>query len=300
MQTTNCVFLVRPASFSYNTQTAVSNTFQTVVEKSPKEIQEKALEEFDAFVAKLRQEGIQVQVFEDSSIPIKPDAIFPNNWISIHADGTVVLYPMCTPNRRLERQQAVLDWLEKKEVFNTIIDYTIYEDQGRFLEGTGSIIFDHVNKKAYACLSPRTDQELFENLMVHLGYQAISFNASDENGVAIYHSNVMMSIGAGFSVICLESIKADEERQKVVEELEGSGLEVVAISLEQVGNFAGNMLALQTDNCQILVLSQRAFDCLTIDQKQQVEQYAKLLPIPISIIELIGGGSARCMIAEVF
>jgi hypothetical protein len=300
MQTTNTVFLVRPASFSYNTQTATSNAFQTIVELSPAEVQAKALEEFDGFVLKLRSEGIQVQVFEDSITPVKPDAIFPNNWISIHADGTIVLYPMCTPNRRLERNQAVLDWVEQKKDFNTIIDYTVYEDQERFLEGTGSIIFDHLNKKAYACLSPRTDQGLFENLMVHLGYQAIYFNASDKNGLAIYHSNVMMSIGTGFSVICLESIKATAERKKVVKELEASGLDVVAISLEQVEHFAGNMLALHTEDGQILVLSKRAFDCLTTEQKQHLEQYAKLLPMDIPTIELIGGGSARCMLAEVF
>jgi hypothetical protein len=200
----------------------------------------------------------------------------------------------------LERNEAVLGWLERKKSFNTIIDYTVYEDQGRFLEGTGSIIFDHLNKKAYACLSPRTDQGIFENLMVHLGYQAISFNASDENGLAIYHSNVMMSIGTGFSVICLDSIKSEEERQKVVLELQNSGLGIVEISLKQVGHFAGNMLALHTGDRQVLVLSQRAFDCLTILQKQQLEQYASLLPMPIPTIELIGGGSARCMIAEVF
>lgn len=300
MQTTNSVFLVRPASFSYNNQTATSNAFQTIVALSSTEVQAKAVEEFDVFVLRLRAEGIQVKVFEDTANPVKPDAIFPNNWISIHADGTIVLYPMCTPNRRLERNEAVLDWLEGKKSFNTIIDYTVYEDQGRFLEGTGSIIFDHLNKKAYACLSPRTDQGIFENLMIHLGYQAISFNASDENGLAIYHSNVMMSIGTGFSVICLESIKSETERQKVVLELQNSGLEIVEISLEQVGHFAGNILTLHTGGSQVLVLSQRAFDCLTILQKQQLEQYAKLLPMPIPTIELIGGGSARCMIAEVF
>lgn len=300
MQTTNTVFLVRPACFSYNTQTAASNAFQTILELSSREVQAKALEEFDAFVATLRAEGVQVEVFEDTSEPIKPDAIFPNNWISIHADGTIVLYPMCTPNRRLERKKAVLDWLEQQKNFTTIIDYTIYEQQGRFLEGTGSIIFDHLNKKGYACLSPRTDQALFENLMIHLGYQAISFNASDAQEMAIYHSNVMMSIGKGFAVICLESIKAESERQRVVLELEGDGLELVAISLEQVGHFAGNMLALNANEQQVLVLSQRAFDCLNMEQKQQLEQYAKLLPLAIPTIELIGGGSARCMIAEVF
>lgn len=300
MQTTNKVFLVRPASFSYNTQTATSNAFQTILELSSTEIQAKALEEFDAFVTKLRAKGVQVEVFEDTPEPIKPDAIFPNNWISIHEDGTIVLYPMCTPNRRLERKQVILDWAEKQKDFTTIIDYTVYEDQGRFLEGTGSIIFDHLNKKAYACLSPRTDQGLFENLMIHLGYTAVSFNASDEKNRAIYHSNVMMSIGNGFSVICLESIKSNDERQNVIQELEKSNLDVVRISLEQVGHFAGNMLALQDGEQQILVLSQRAFDCLTTQQKQQLEQYAKLLSLAIPTIELIGGGSARCMITEVF
>ena len=300
MQTTNQVFLVRPASFSYNKQTARSNAFQTITALSPVEIQTKALEEFDAFVMTLRTAGIQVEVFEDTPEPIKPDAVFPNNWISVHEDGTIVLYPMCTPNRRLERKQAVLDWLDEEKPFITIIDYTVYEDQGRFLEGTGSIVFDHLNKKAYACLSPRTDQGLFENLMVHLGYTAISFNASDKANQAIYHTNVMMSIGKGFVVICLESIKSKLERQEVIQELEKSGLDIVRISLEQVEHFAGNMLALRIGEQQVLVLSQSAFDCLTTEQKEQLEQYTKLLALPIPTIELIGGGSARCMITEVF
>ena len=300
MQITNTVFLVRPASFSYNTQTAASNTFQTKLEETPEKIQAKVLQEFDAFVAKLRSVGIAVQVFEDSTEPRKPDAVFPNNWISVHRDGTIVLYPMCTPNRRLERNPAVLEWLEKQKDFVTQIDYTSYETQDRFLEGTGSIIFDHNHRKAYACLSPRTDAMLFENLMVHLGYQAIAFNACDVNSVAIYHTNVMMSIGEGFVVICLESIRDEKERQKVMEEFHSSNLDVIAISLEQVSHFAGNMLALEGTKGQIVVLSQRAFDCLTSTQKQALEQYAILLPMPIPTIEAIGGGSARCMIAEVF
>lgn len=300
MQTTNTVFLVRPASFSYNTQTAASNAFQTIVAQSAIEVQGKALDEFDAFVTRLKAAGIQVVVFEDTPVPIKPDAVFPNNWISIHADGTIVLYPMSTPNRRLERTQLILDWVEAQKSFTTIIDYTDYEHEGRFLEGTGSITFDHENKKGYACLSPRTDQGLFENLMIHLGYQAISFNAVDQNGCAIYHTNVMMSIGDGFSVICLESIPSNEERQRIFLELQKSGLDVVVISLEQVGHFAGNMLALHRENKQVLVLSQRAFDCLTLEQKIQLEQYVTLLPMSIPTIELIGGGSARCMLAEVF
>lgn len=300
MQITNTVFLVRPASFSYNTQTAASNTFQTKLEETPEKIQAKVLQEFDAFVAKLRSVGIAVQVFEDSTEPRKPDAVFPNNWISVHRDGTIVLYPMCTPNRRLERNPVVLEWLEKQKDFVTQIDYTSYETQDRFLEGTGSIIFDHNHRKAYACLSPRTDAMLFENLMVHLGYQAIAFNACDVNGVAIYHTNVMMSIGEGFVVICLESIRDEKERQKVMEEFHSSNLDVIAISLEQVSHFAGNMLALEGTKGQIVVLSQRAFDCLTSTQKQALEQYAALLPMPIPTIEAIGGGSARCMIAEVF
>lgn len=300
MQTTNTVFLVRPAAFSYNTETAASNAFQTIVDTDPKELQKKALEEFDAFVLQLRTVGVEVEVFEDSATPIKPDAVFPNNWISIHADGTIVLYPMCTPNRRLERKQEVLDWLEERKAFVTIIDYTRYEQEGRFLEGTGSIIFDHLNKIAYACLSPRTDQGLWEHLMEHLGYQAIAFNALDANNIAIYHTNVMMAIGEGFVVICLEAIKDVQEREKVLASFRSTGLEVVDISLEQVQQFAGNMLALSTKEKQLLVLSQSAFDSLTKVQKQQLEKYAQLFPLSIPTIEQIGGGSARCMIAEVF
>lgn len=300
MQTTNTVFLVRPASFSYNTETAASNAFQTIVDTEPKELQKKALKEFDTFVLKLRKAGVEVEVFEDTVAPVKPDAIFPNNWISIHADGTIVLYPMCTPNRRLERKQEVLDWLETRKKELTIIDYTGYEEENRFLEGTGSIIFDHLNKIAYACLAPRTDQQLFEYLMTHLGYQAIVFNASDKNNVAIYHTNVMMAIGEGFVVICLEAIKDLEERKRVLTSFHSSDLEIVDISLEQVKQFAGNMLALRSKERQLLVLSQSAFDSLTILQQQQLENYAELLPMSIPTIEQIGGGSARCMIAEVF
>lgn len=300
MQTTNTVFLVQPASFSYNSQTAISNTFQNKGTESAAELQERALLEFNRFVKRLEGKGIVVHVFEDSISPIKPDAIFPNNWISVHADGRLVLYPMCTPNRRLERREDIIEFIRSKRAIKEIIDYSIYEQNERFLEGTGSIIFDHAHKKAYACCSPRTDKALFEQLMTVLGYEAIVFHAQDQKGTAIYHTNVMMGIGEGFAVICLESIVNQKEQQNVVDRLESDGLELVNISLEQVQQFAGNVLALQGINGQLLVLSQSAFDGLTVVQKKQLEMHCELLPMRIPTIEMIGGGSARCMIAEIF
>jgi len=300
MQTTNTVLLVRPASFSYNKETALSNAFQNEISTVAEGLQAKALEEFNTFVSILENKGISVQVFEDTPLPIKPDAIFPNNWISIHADGRLVLYPMCTPNRQQERRLDIVEQLEKEYQITEIIDLSAYEQEGRYLEGTGSIIFDHKNKTAYACLSQRTDKLLFEEVVKRLGYKALSFYAFDQNNAAIYHTNVMMSIGDGFSVICLESIKNELERDVVRNSLLTSGLEIVEISLEQVNNFAGNMLALNVEEQQILVMSQSAYDCLKEEQKKQLEKYCELLPLAIPTIETVGGGSARCMICEIF
>lgn len=300
MQITNAVFLVQPAAFSYNEQTAVSNAFQSKGTVSAGVLQKQALVEFKNFVQRLRSKGVIVHVFEDTVVPTKPDAIFPNNWISVHADGRLVLYPMCTPNRRLERREDIVKLIQKERSIKEVIDYSIYEKEGRFLEGTGSIIFDRLHKKAYACCSPRTNQKLFEQLMKTLGYKAITFRSQDKGGIEIYHTNVMMGIGDGFVVICLESIFDSKERTAVIQAIESDGLILVDISLEQVKQFAGNVLALQGIDGQLLVLSQSAFDSLTVVQRNQLEAYCELLPMEIPTIEKIGGGSARCMIAEIF
>ena len=243
----------------------------------------------------------KIRVVEDTDLPRKPDAIFPNNWVSFHEDGTVVLYPMCAENRRSERRMEIIEALGTEFRIEKIVDLSHFENEGRFLEGTGSIMFDHENKIAYACLSPRTDAALFDEVSQTLGYTPISFRAVDAKGRAIYHTNVMMCIGVGFAVICLESIENAEEKETVVESLKRSGLEIIDISFEQMNKFAGNMLEVSGKNGKVfLVQSQRAFDSLRKEQIAVLEKYCELLPIPIPTIETIGGGSARCMMAEIF
>jgi len=298
-QTSNTIFMVKPTSFAFNEETARTNTFQNKLTGSIVQHKAAALSEFQVFVQQLQLNGITVHVLEDLEYPPKPDAVFPNNWISVHANGTMVLYPMCTPNRRLERNPKHIESIKKRCKITHIIDLSNHEQENRFLEGTGSIVFDHVNKKAYACISPRTDQGLFEALMKELGYEAISFCASD-NGTAIYHTNVLMSIGDGFAVVCLDAIEDEEERNLVETNLMNSNLEIIEITIEQMRQFAGNMLALHNSKGQILVLSQTAFDSLLPSQIQQLEKYAPLVAQQIPTIETIGGGSARCMIAELF
>ncbi len=300
MQTTNSIFLVRPASFSYNTQTALSNTFQEQVVSKSDIKQQIVLKEFDTFVQKLIAAGIDVQVFEDSPSPPKPDAIFPNNWISVHADKTMVLYPMCTENRRIERREDIIEKITTDSNIKKQIDLTFFEKEGRFLEGTGSIVFDHINRIAYACFSVRTDKNIFEDLCQKLDYKAVGFNAFDNQGVKIYHTNVMMSIGKGFAVICLECIADKNEKNIIRESLINSNLEIIEISFAQVINFAGNMLSLAANSSQIIVLSQRAFDCLSVSQLTKLKNHGVLLPVSIPVIETTGGGSARCMICELF
>jgi hypothetical protein len=299
-QSTNHVFLVRPKSFGFNSETAASNSFQNNLPLSSEVIYQQVIHEFNAFAEKLSSSGINVTVFDDTLTPAKPDAIFPNNWISCHADGTMVLYPMCTPNRRQERREDIIEALKKKFSVTRVMDLSPYEKENRFLEGTGSIIFDHVNRIAYACGSPRTDQQLFEQLMKDLGYEAVFFHAENEKGIAIYHTNVMMCAGDRFTVICLESISDPQEKRKVKNSLLNSNHEIIDISFSQMNSFAGNMLLLKGTAGNVLALSQSAYDSLTTDQKKVAEHYCELLPLPINTIETIGGGGARCMIAEIF
>ncbi len=301
MQTTKNILLIRPSNFVFNSETAFSNAFQNEVKESEETIKQKVFMEFEEFATKLKSKGANVFVFDDTNYPEKPDAVFPNNWVSFHSDGTVILYPMFAHNRRNERRKDIIDSLKKNFKVTNILDLSTYEKENRFLEGTGSIVLDRQNKIAYACLSPRTDKELFDKVCDYLHYKPICFHAHDKGGKEIYHTNVMMCIGEKFSVICLDSISDKKERELVFESLANTGHQVIDITFEQTNNFAGNMLAIQiSDNKNILALSQSSFDSLTTNQKTELEKYGELVPLSIKTIETIGGGSARCMIAEVF
>ncbi|GAB3298160.1 arginine deiminase-related protein [Hymenobacter humi] len=302
MQSASTVFMVRPARFSFNEETAVSNHFQQAIAGLQEaQVQARAFAEFDAAVASLRAHGVQVLVFDDTAAPAKPDAVFPNNWVSLHADGTAILYPLCAPNRRPERRRDIVAAFQAQFNVTEVLDLSAHEQEGRFLEGTGSIIFDHEHCVAYAGLSPRTDAGLLAEVAARLGYQPVAFRAQDAAGHAIYHTNVMMCVGAGFAVVSLESIADAAEQAAVVASLTATGHEIVDISLAQVAHFCGNMLTLQpTTGRELLVMSQSACTALTAAQKHTLERYCELLPLAITTIETIGGGSARCMLAEVF
>lgn len=301
MQSTSQVLLVKPAHFGFNTETEKSNAFQHQLNEKIEIIQENAVLEIEAFAAALREKRVEVFVFDDTPDPVKPDAVFPNNWISFHHDGTVILYPMQAPNRRLERRIDILESLGQKFQINRIIDLTDHEKQNKFLEGTGSVVFDHVHRIAYACLSPRTDKNLLLDLCEQLKYEAVYFSAHDEQGREIYHTNVMMCVAEGFAVVCLESICEDRQRAAVSESLIQNGHQIIEITVEQMRNFAGNMLCLKNQQGQnILVLSATAYSALYDWQIQELKKYAELLPLNIPTIETIGGGSVRCMIAEIF
>jgi len=298
------ILMIRPVRFAYNTQTAVNNTFQNDPEfahhNDDVQIQKQARGEFDGFVEKLRTAGIPVLVVEDSEEPHTPDSIFPNNWITMHSDGTVVLYPMFAENRRLERKDAVIELIQHTFKIRKLVDLTEYEGVSRFLEGTGSFVLDRINNIAYACLSPRTDEGLFRKFCEKLNYKPVVFHAFDSNGAAIYHTNVMMCVADRYAIINLECIP-QEEREKVQNELISSGKKIIAITQDQMGRFAGNML--QVFNRQgnsYLVMSSQAFHSLDEWQIKAIEEMDNILHSPLDTIESNGGGSARCMMAEVY
>jgi len=296
-QTTSHILMIRPVNFGFNAQTAESNAFQKNGEQA--EVQQKALQEFDAFVEILRQNGIEVTVMEDTPELHTPDSIFPNNWVSFQEDGTVFLYPMQAENRRLERKvfRSIKEAFEVKHIF----DLSYFEQQNQFLEGTGSMVLDRENKWAYACLSPRTNAEVLAEFCRLSSYKAVTFHAADQAGKAIYHTNVLMAIGDRFAVICLDSIPDEAEKVSVKEALQIAGKETVAISLEQMNAFAGNMLQLKNQSGEsLLVLSETAFLSLKEAQIKTLEKYGKLVYSSLNTIETNGGGSARCMMAEVF
>lgn len=305
-QTANAILMIRPVAFRMNEQTAVNNYYQKVLDGlTPETVNARAREEFDAFVNKLRMVGVDVVVVEDTLHPDTPDSIFPNNWISFHENGDVVLYPMFAENRRHERREDILDLLEERGfAINEIMDYTSAEDDDIFLEGTGSLLLDRQNGKAYCALSPRADEELFIEFCEDFEYNPIIFEAYQTvDGVRklIYHTNVMMCLGETFAVICADCIDDKQERKMVLDNLREDGKEIILITEDQVNNFAGNMLEVRgSDNRRYLVMSQSAHKSLTPAQITQVEKHATILSSSLDTIEACGGGSARCMMAEVF
>lgn len=305
-QTTNTILMVRPVNFRMNEQTAVNNYYQKVIDNIlPETVNAKAQQEFDVYVEKLRSIGVHVVVVNDNKEFDTPDSIFPNNWISFHENGNVGLYPMFAENRRLERREDILVTLEEAGfVINQIVDYTSAEDENVFLEGTGSVILDRVNRKAYCALSPRADEDLFIEFCEDFEFTPVIFTANQTvNGkrMAIYHTNVMMCIGETFAVICLSSIDDKKERKNVIKHLKEDGKEIIDITEKQVNNFAGNMLQVKgTDDELFLIMSQAAYSLLTANQLKTLEKHTKILSSSLDIIEACGGGSARCMMAEVF
>ena len=300
-QQTHTVFMVKPSHFGYNSATAASNVFQHTSSLNQKEISQKVMAEFNEFVATLRAKGINVLVMESSKVQAKPDAVFPNNWISLHQDGSLCLYPMLAKNRQLEREHHIINHLKEHFAVKQIKDFSVHEKTGRIVEGTGSIIFDHPNKIAYACRSERTDESLFNEICEELDYFPIHFNALDENNQSIYHTNVMMAIGEAYALICLECIQDEVERERVVKSMQETGHSIIEISLKQMKAFAGNALEVTNKKGKrFLVLSKSAFTVLEAAQKEIITATAELLPIAVPTIEHIGGGSVRCMIAEIF
>jgi len=298
--------MIRPINFRMNEQTAVNNYYQKELDNVlPATVQVKALKEFDDFVIKLRAVGVEVIVIEDTPNPNTPDSIFPNNWISFHQEGTVALYPMFAENRRQERRDDILDILEEKgfEIEN-VVDYSTAEEEELYLEGTGSLLLDRVNKKAYCALSPRADEDLLIEFCEDFEYTPVPFIANqtvNKERMAIYHTNVMMALAEDFAVVCLSSIDDKKERKQLVKFLKEDGKEIINITEQQVIHFAGNMLQVIGDNNQrYTVMSAAADSILTQDQRNTIEKSSIILSSSLATIEACGGGSARCMMAEVF
>jgi len=304
-QSTNTVLMVRPVAFAKNEQTAKSNHFQQSMVLSPKVIQEKALAEFDSFVEQLTKVGVKVLVIKDTMNPQTPDSIFPNNWISFHDGGIVAVYPMEAANRRKERREDVITFVESQTgvEINDVVDYTSAEEEEIYLEGTGSVILDRVQKIAYCAESSRSDEELFIEFCEDFDYDPVLFKANqtvDGKRKPIYHTNVMLCVGSDFAVICLDSIDDKKEKKNVIQHLKKSGKEVIAITEVQMHSFAGNMLELQGESGAVLVMSKQANESLTKEQLFKLEKHATILAIDLKTIETLGGGSARCMLAEIF
>ena len=299
MQHTSHLLMIKPVRFDFNAETAVNNSFQQ--QSKDEAIAEKATKEFDNFVNVLTNAGIDVTVVSDTAEPHTPDSVFPNNWISFHEDGTVFLYPMFAVNRRLERKPHVLQMIQEKFNISNTIDLSDYEGKGIYLEGTGSMVLDRENKIAYASLSPRTDQDILNDWCRKAGYKPVPFISVDSKGDPIYHTNVMMCVADAYAVICLDSIADTEERELVIAALTETKKEIIEINFEQMNQFAGNMLQVHNSARQTyLVMSSQAYNSLSENQIRQIQQFNPILHSDITTIETNGGGSARCMMAEVF
>jgi len=295
--------MVRPASFGWNPQTQASNRFQRDEPGLASDANQRARAEFDALVLQLRGAGVEVTVAADTATPVCPDAIFPNNWVSLHADGTVVLYPMLARNRRLERRLEFIASLaaERRRTVVRLLDLTQHESHGRYLEGTGSIVFDHAQRIAYACLSPRTHQDPLSELCDELGYQPCTFTATDAAGVPIYHTNVMLAVGSRCSVVAIGAVDL-RDRERVLSSLAASGRHVEIIDATQMAGFAGNVLELRTAGAgSVLAMSATAHASFGPAALERLAAHVdRIVAAPIPTIETLGGGSVRCMLAEVF
>lgn len=299
MVCTSNILMIRPVNFTFNEQTALSNAFQNKPEQE--HIQPPVLKEFNQFVQLLTDNGINVTVMADTLFPHTPDSIFPNNWISFHDDGSIFLYPMQAENRRLERKPHIINALKKTFRVKQIHDLSYFENENQFLEGTGSMVLDRENKIVYAALSPRTCLPVLKEFCARTGYTSIYFHTVDANTIPIYHTNVMMCLGSGFAVICMESISDQEEKTKVYKSLSATRKEIIEISLHQLKHFAGNMIQLVNNSGELLlVMSGAALNCLSENQRFRLEKYGRLVCSPLNVIEAVGGGSARCMIGEIF
>jgi hypothetical protein len=302
MQTASAVMMIRPAAFGPNDATRPSNRFQVGNSGEP-ETAAAGLNEFDGLVAKLEQHGIDVRVFPGRAASILPDEVFPNNWVSTHADGTAVLYPLMAWNRRPERRVDVLDDLQQHNDgyrIDRIINLAALEKIGTFLEGTGSLVLDRVNRIAYACLSPRTHPQGLREFSKRLDYDVVAFEASDRNGYPVFHTNVMMSLGERFAVVCLDAIPDVQTRYRVLRRLEMGNRTVIELNVAQLHAFAGNLLELKGKTGGVIALSQRAFDSLDAGQQEALSSYGTVATAAVDTIETYGGGSVRCMLTEIF
>ncbi|MDP4263596.1 MAG: arginine deiminase-related protein [Bacteroidota bacterium] len=298
MQTTSHILMIRPVNFGFNPETAVNNAFQ--VKGDDDNTQNKALKEFDDLVSLLRKNDVDVTVVEDTIEPHTPDSIFPNNWVSFHNDGSLLLYPMYAVNRRAERKEHVLEKIKEKFVIRKKIDLSRYEKENIFLEGTGSMVLDRDNEIAYACLSPRTNEKVLADFARQTGYTPVVFHAIDEKGQAIYHTNVMMCVADKYIVICTDSIRNNTEKEKIMTAINKTGKEIITITPDQMNHFAGNMLQVENKRGEkLLVMSTQAYVSLTDMQKSKLQSFNTIIHSPLTTIETNGGGSARCMMAEV-
>lgn len=298
MQTTSHLLMIRPVDFKFNPQTAGNNKFQQRSENP--DTQQQALKEFDNFAALLLENGVDVTVINDTLTPETPDSLFPNNWVSFHQDGGVYLYPMFSENRRQERRNDILKALSERFRLGVVTDLSAYEQQGQYLEGTGSMVLDREHKIAYACLSVRTSMEVLKDFCHKSGYRAVVFRAEDTDGFPIYHTNVMMCVGSEFAVVCLDCVKDKAERELLVKNISATGKEIISITMDQMNHFAGNMLEVENRQGEhLLVLSAQAKNSLSFEQVAKLSHYARLISSPLYTIEKNGGGSARCMLAEI-